>query len=183
MRTVALAALLSLAVVLLGALGLDLGAASGDDAAVSLTPSSIPASPGAGRSMPPRPNAAWEATILERPLFNQDRRPVATPGVAGGPAPGLPRLAAVVVHPTGRTATFIPADGGKPVVAREGTRVGGFTVQAIQAGQVTVLGPDGVRVLRPSFDPRPAPAGTAGLALAAPGFPGLPAPPPAGFTR
>ncbi len=183
MRTLALAALLSLAVVLLGALGLELGAASGNDAAVSLTPSSIPALPGARRSMPASPNAAWQATILERPLFNRDRRPVATPGVAGGQAPGLPRLAAVVVHPTGRTATFVPADGGKPVVAREGTRVGGFTVQAIQAGQVTVLGPDGVRVLRPSFDLRPVPAGTAGLALGAPAFPGLPTPPPAGFTR
>lgn len=183
MRTVALAALLSLAVVLLGALGLEFGAASGDDEAVSLTPSNIPASPGFRRSMAVSPNGTWEAMILERPLFNRDRRPVATPGVAGGAAPGLPRLAAVVVHPTGRTATFVPADGGKPVVAREGTRVGGFTVQAIQAGQVTVLGPDGVRVLHPSFDQRPAPAGTSGLALGAPAFPGLPTPPPAGFTR
>lgn len=183
MRTVALAALLSLAVVLLGALGLELGAASRDDEAVGMAPSSIPASPSPRQAVPANLDAAWEATILGRPLFNRDRRPVAAPGVTGSAAPGLPRLAAVVVHPTGRTATFAPADGGKPVVAREGTRVGSFTVQAIQAGQVTVLGPDGVHVLHPSFDQRPASAGTSGLALGAPAFPGLPTPPAAGFTR
>jgi hypothetical protein len=183
MRTVALAALLSLAVVLLGALGLEFGAASMGNEAVSLTPSNIPVSPGFSRSPPMSPNATWESMILERPLFNRDRRPVAARVVAGGAAPGLPRLAGIVIYPTGRMATFAPADGGKPVVAQEGARVGGFTIQAIQAGQVTVSGPDGVRVLRPSFDQRPAPAGKPGLALGLPAFPGLPMPPPAGFTR
>lgn len=108
---------------------------------------------------------------------------MAVPGVIGSAAPGLPRRAAVVVHPTGRTITFAPADGGNPVVAREGTRLGGFTVQAIQAGQVTVLGPDGVHMLHPAFDPCAVLAGIPGLPPGAPASPGLPTPSAVGLTR
>jgi hypothetical protein len=95
--------------------------------------------------------------ILARPLFNPDRRP--TPPPPPGPAAaasvnGLPRLAGVLVSSYGRSAIFAPASGGKPVTAAEGARIGTYTVQSIEVGQVTVQGPDGVlQVLHPSFDP------------------------------
>jgi hypothetical protein len=94
--------------------------------------------------------------ILARPLFSPDRRP--PPPAPGGPAAtatvsGLPRLAGVLVGPFGRSAIFAPASGGKPVTAAEGARLGAYTVQSIEIGQVTVQGPNGVQVLHPSFDP------------------------------
>ncbi|WP_431267064.1 hypothetical protein [Dankookia sp. P2] len=71
---------------------------------------------------------------------------------------------------------------------RVGDRLAGFEVKAILAGEVTLTGPDGDRVLRPSFDQRPAggggPGRTAGVVPAAApggtpvqlprGFPGVP---------
>jgi hypothetical protein len=157
-----------------------------------MTPShaaGLPAVP-AGRLAVPDPSqvARWATTVLARPLFSPGRRPptaaaaAAAPGVA---APGLPRVAGVVVTPAGRRAIFA-VKGAKPLVLGEGGQVAGFTVQSIQAGQVTVRGPEGVRVLSPTFDPdAPAPATPLGAAppppgLSIPGLPGfqLPARPP-----
>lgn len=92
------------------------------------------------------------ATVLARPLFRPDRRPPAAPGAAAGKAAELPRLTGIMIDGGGRRAIF--ADDRKPVVATEGDRVGVYMVQAIAPGQVTVYGPDGQRVLRPSFDPK-----------------------------
>ena len=174
MRIVALVALLSLAVVLLGAVSLELGAASRDDEAMASSPFLIPAASGKDPTAPSIPDETREARSLGRPVFNWDRRPVAAPGIVGGAAPGLPRLTGIVIYSSGRLATFALPSSGRSVVAREGTRVGDLIVQAIQAGQVTVLGPDGLRVLRPSFDPHAtlgaAPGGALGT-LASPGAP------------
>jgi hypothetical protein len=114
-------------------------------------------------SPPPDRTGEWAATALARPLFAQDRRPVPEPrgaAVAGGPGGReLPRLAGVMVTPAGSAAIFAgTGEGAKPQVVRVGERLGGFEVNAILAGEVTLTGPDGERVLRPSFDPR-APAG------------------------
>ena len=46
-------------------------------------------------------------------------------------------------------------DGAKPSSVSEGTVVAEFRVQKIEVGRVTLLGPDGARVVRPSFDQRP----------------------------
>jgi hypothetical protein len=67
-----------------------------------------------------------------------------------GPA-GLPRLAGVIVGPEGKTVIFAAAGGGAPILAHEGGQVGAYQVQSIGAGEVTVRGPEGVRVLRPAF--------------------------------
>lgn len=174
MRTVPLAALLSLAAVLLGALGLELGTASRDDEAA---PSSSLLTPAASRNDAPAssiPDETREARSLGRPAFNWDRRPVAAPRIVGDAAPDVPRLTGIVVQLSTRLATFALPDGGRLIVAREGTRVGSFTVQAIQAGQVTVLGPDGLRVLRPSIDPHATPGAVPGGALGAQASPGPP---------
>jgi hypothetical protein len=75
-----------------------------------------------------------------------------------------------------RRAIFAGTDGEKPVTATEGADVAGFKVQNIEAGQVTVLGQGGPRVVRPSFDPRatvnPATLGPANFGTV-PGVPSL----------
>jgi hypothetical protein len=53
-------------------------------------------------------------------------------------------------------------ENAKPQVMRVGDRLAGYEVKAILAGEVTLAGPDGDRVLRPSFESRPAGGGAAG---------------------
>lgn len=90
--------------------------------------------------------------ILARPLFIENRRPPAAPAtpVAGSPR-SLPRLTGIVVSPAGGYAIFAGVESGKPIIVQEGGQVGGAVVEAVAAGQVTVRGPDGIVVLRPSF--------------------------------
>lgn len=131
------------------------------------------------------------AAILARPLFSPKRHPAATATASAAPSAALPRLAGTILHGVDRSVIFTLA-GGKPMVAHEGSEVGGYTVRAIQAGRVTLAGPDGEHVLRPTFGPQTAasaqppvgtptlPPGAAGLAPlnlpALRGFAGLPAP-------
>ncbi len=97
----------------------------------------------------------WVASILARPLFSPDRRPPADGSVvAGAELASLPRLSGVLVGPFGRSAIFAP-DGGKPLIVVEGGRVAAWTVQAIRANAVEVVGPDGKRMLQPSFGNMP----------------------------
>ena len=110
--------------------------------------------------------------------------------MAGGPAGReLPRVTGVLVAPGGATAIFAGVgENAKPQVMRVGDRLAGFEVKAILAGEVTLTGPDGDRVLRPSFDSRPAGLGAPARPVAVvpaaapgdtpvqrpPGFPGVP---------
>lgn len=91
-------------------------------------------------------------------------------------------MAGVVITAFGRQVIFATKSGVKPLVVGEGSQVGAFTVQSISAGQVTVLGPGGERVLKPAFDPdppapfrpalpQPAPGAAIPSALAIPGLP------------
>lgn len=158
----------------------------------AMTPSpvaALPAMPTADRPAVPDAGqiARWAATSLARPLFSPGRRPpaAATPAAAGA-APSLPRIAGVVVTPAGRRAIFA-MKGAKPLVVGEGGQVAGFTVESIRAGEVVLRGPEGERVLTPTFDleapaptalpdaPPPAPGG--GLTI--PGLPGFRLAPPA----
>jgi hypothetical protein len=90
------------------------------------------------------------ATILARPIFSPDRRPIEH-GVQAV-TPGLTRLAGVIVSPLGKTAIFAAFVGGKAIAVGEGGRVGAFFVEAIEAGVVLVTGPGGQQLLRPTFD-------------------------------
>ena len=105
----------------------------------------------------------WVATVLARPLFSPDRRPAmeATAAATTG-LPGLPRLAGIMVGPFGRSAIF--AGDRKPIVVQEGARIDAYTVKAIDAAQVRLLGPDGMRVLYPTFQQ----SGSAAIATAVP---------------
>ena len=90
------------------------------------------------------------ALILARPLFNPSRRPVGVAAVADAGVQ-LPRLAGIVIDQAGRSAIFAAADRPKPVVLREGGRLGGWAVRAIDASAVTLDGPDGTRILHLDF--------------------------------
>ena len=120
----------------------------------------VHASPPAPGSATPPPSQApdfvrnWTTVILARPLFDPNRRPAAEAKAGSSPAlNGLPRLAGVLVSPTGRIAIFAGSSDGKPTSVSEGGKIGPFTVENISAGQVVVRGSDGTRTLHPSFAP------------------------------
>jgi hypothetical protein len=87
----------------------------------------------------------WLATALARPLFSRDRRPTNDePNAGAGTALGaLPRLTGVVIGPFGQSAIFAATDGGRPTVVTAGQTLGQYTVEKIEAGGVTVSGPEG----------------------------------------
>ena len=92
--------------------------------------------------------------ILARPLFAATRRPLVAPA-ASAPSPvKLPRLAGILIIGHSRSAVFAAVGEERPLVVQEGAKVGNHTVQSIEAGQVTLLGPDASQVLRPTFDPQ-----------------------------
>lgn len=92
------------------------------------------------------------ATILSRPLFNADRRP---PASSASSLAGLPRLTGIVISDAEKVAIFSAPAGGRTTVASEGGRVGQYDIRAIDAAGVIVDGPEGVRTVRPLFDPNP----------------------------
>jgi hypothetical protein len=99
--------------------------------------------------------------LLARPPFALTRRPdrLAAAADAGGrqEAPA-PRLAGIMVTGGERRAIFQPTEGDHQLVIAEGGDVSGWTVDKIAGGTVTVSGPQGTRVLEPSFDPNAKPA-------------------------
>jgi hypothetical protein len=94
---------------------------------------------------------AWSAVLLDRPLFNSSRRPLAL-SIVRAPPPAIPRLSGIMVTPTEKVAVFSPAKGD-PIIAAEHSRLGPFTVLAITQDSVTVKGPAGVLVLHTDVDP------------------------------
>ncbi len=117
----------------------------------------VPArSPATAVTAPPEPGEIstreWVATVLARPLFSPDRRPAVATATAGAGLSGLPRLTGIMVGPFGRSAIFA-ADSHKPIIVQEGARIAAYTVKTIDAAEVRVVGPDGMRVLHPAFEP------------------------------
>lgn len=114
---------------------------------------------------PPSPATAdrqrWAEIVLARPLFNPSRRPIMeeAKSVEAGAAPAatdLPRVSGTIVLPGRSRAIFAGTGDGKPITVTEGDRFGPYVVEAIEPGQVRLSGPDGVRLLRRSFDPNAA---------------------------
>lgn len=125
----------------------------------------------------------WIAQSLARPLFNPDRRPApaGTAGASGNRAEEPPRLTGILITSAGRQAIF--AVGERSLAVREGGGIGSFVVREISGGQVSLTGPAGPRLVRPSYIPvgedkdraaagRPA-AGTAAAFAANPAPSGL----------
>lgn len=184
---ISLAALLALGAGLAAVVGVELRGMLREGAAVPSPAPSVgtAAVQGAAPAAPANPRAQWVETALARPLFSRDRRAQAQPAAAAAAPAALPRLAGVVIHGAERSAILVPADGSRPVVAREGAQVGPVVIQAIRAGQVTVSGPGGTRVLHLTFGPQ-RPAETVPMPLGvspAPGLPGLASPAASGFAR
>jgi hypothetical protein len=105
------------------------------------------------RTLPVQDIGGSIRTILGRPLFQMDRRPSPEAGSARI-EPGVGRLTAILVSRTGKTLIFASVQGGKPIVVPEGGSIGPDIVQSISPGQATLLGPDGVKTIQPSFDVR-----------------------------
>lgn len=148
--------------------------------------SQAPAQPGAAPVPTVERTRDSAATLLARPLFTPGRRPPrdAAEAVAEASSADLPRLAGVLVNGASRRAILVPAPGSKPTVVPEGAQVGAFAVERIEPGQVTLVGPAGTRVLRPTFDPLPPVAKpVAGPVPGLSGLIGLPAPPAARAAR
>ena len=126
----------------------------------------------------------WVATILARPLFASDRRPQAVVAAAkpNPTGPTLPRLAGILVVGDSKRVIFAGTGSGRPLVLAEGADVSGFRVQSIEPERITLVGPDGVRTLLPSFDPNPAaaPAPPPQAAAFVPALPSILPPPNAG---
>lgn len=101
-----------------------------------------------GVSPSPQRVAAWTRLVLARPVFSATRRPNAV-SVAG---PRQPRLAGIVLGPSGRRAIFAGDGGHRGIVAAVGQQAGDWRVQAIEADSVRVIGPAGVRTLHPTRD-------------------------------
>jgi len=153
----ALAGLLGLGLVLIGTIAFELTGTVADDAAMTATtqPPALPR-PAAVPLVPRNGRQAMVDGILARPLFVATRRPAAARVAAPAAAPvNLPRLTGIMVNGSSRSVIFAASEGGRPVVAQEGAQIGAYTVQSIGAAQVTLSGPDGTRILRPSFDSRP----------------------------
>ena len=147
-----LVAALAMALLLVAALVVEYHSPSSEDAA--LTPTSRRASPTTqpGTAAPATDrHREWAATVLARPLFSQSRRPPASAAAASPDAADLPRLTGILVTGAVRHAIFAAPAGGYPTVATEGSQVGAFRIQSIEAGKVTVVGPQGMVSLRPSF--------------------------------
>lgn len=148
----ALAALGLLAAGLAAAIGLQVTSFWGSEVGDLAAPRR-PAEPTAPR---PRGDEGRGADLLARslarPLFNPDRRPTPEIGRAGGAlSPEMPRLTGILVTANGRHAIF--ASGDRSIVVGEGESIGGFRVTGISGEQIAVEGPQGPRILRPSFVP------------------------------
>lgn len=162
------------ATALVGTVALELGQRMPDsDPTVPATaPLPAPAAPASTPAAEADSARRRVAEVLARPLFSPGRRPApqAAAALPAAAAP-LPRMTGVIVTPTGRRAIFVNATG-KSIVVTEGERIGVYAVQSIQAGRVTLSGPDGQRVVSTAFASKP-PAGIAGPAPGLPGLQGL----------
>lgn len=173
MRVFGAAGLLVAFPVLCAVIGLEI--ASGPGAAPAGTPAHLtaPPAPAVVATEAPDQRAAWFASIVSRPLFSPDRRPIG-PDVAA--VRGLPRLTGIVITDQRRVAIFAGPPGGHPMVVESGSHVGVYDVREIGDAGVTLSGPEGTTLVRPIFDPNQAAAPKPGL----PPPPRPPLPRPAG---
>lgn len=174
---------LATVLLLLGAVALGLWTASIFDRVPAIGAATVADRP--LQPPPNRPEAARRdgkrrqedvAGILARPLFNSSRRPwrqAAGPAPAARPVTTLPRMTAILIDGKARSAIF--EGDGKPIVLTEGGHMGPFTIQSIEAQQVTIIGPEGKRVIHTSFaaSQPPPPSQPLPFALPTPQLPGL----------
>jgi len=173
-----LAGLLALGVLLTGAIVSELasgGADGGDTMASSARLFSTPPHQAATSPAQGESRQALADDLLGRPLFAALRRPPVAPvPPRAPPPPSPPRLAGILVSGPSRSAIFAAVGEGRSVVAQEGMEVGGYTVQLIEAGQVTLSGPGGQQMLQPTFDAQPQGAADGGATAGSAAWDALP---------
>ncbi len=139
--------LAGLAAALLAVIGYELRSYQGVEATSEL--GRAPSSATATEAVPVAHDRSAELeTILARPLFQPDRRPA--PEAAASPKLG--RLEGIIVTGTEKRLIFAGSSGGKPIVVKEGDHVDADVVQSISGEQAALSGPDGIKVISPSFD-------------------------------
>jgi hypothetical protein len=116
-----------------------------------LTAPPVAASPpirtGSAETSDPRgQEQSWLQEILSRPLFDPSRKP------SEAEIRGLPRLTGIVLTGTEHFAIFASPGDGPAIIAKEGTRIGAYEIRRIAETGVTVTGPNGAAVIRPTFD-------------------------------
>jgi hypothetical protein len=95
---------------------------------------------------------AWSATLLARPLFASDRRPVPEAARPVAHETALPRLSGIVLSPSLHLAIFEGDHATRAIVVADGGVINGWTVATIAAGAVTLAREGGQSVtLRPRF--------------------------------
>ena len=147
-----LPATLAVAALLLGAILWELQDAAGPDRGTpSRRSAAVPVARAAPEAEPGDVLQGWVATALERPLFRTDRRPDKTSNNVAVKGDEPLRLSGVLTGPFGNSAIFMSAADAKPVVMKEGMRVGDFVVRSIEPGGVVVEAGGRVRTLKPSF--------------------------------
>ena len=167
-------ALVALAVLLVGAIALELlGPTGGEQVQISAIPArhasaAALAHPALASAQPEAMLDQWSSTILERPLFSPSRRPNAA-AVAAATAP--PRLAGIILGPSGDHAIFAGSGDARAVLAGVGAQVGPYLIRTINATGVDVTGPKGDEHLLPHYDSNGAstqPEASGGLQTQAP---------------
>ena len=136
-----------------------------EDSPLTTDLSRLPQAASVPLGVPAGPTSETQARvtgILARPMFSASRRPPGAASAGSAPA-ALPRLTAVLVSARGKTVIFAGGQDARPVTLGEGGRIGAYVVQSIGAGQVTLMGPDGPRVVRPAFASQGVAAGAAPL--------------------
>jgi hypothetical protein len=110
-------------------------------------------------TMPELPHLGKRATpdqlrvILDRPLFSSTRRPLSKTGQDPGTDVGLAgtRLSGILTARQNRLAIFA-VSGNKSLVRVEGEAIGGWRIDHIAPGEVSLIGPSGIITLRPKDD-------------------------------
>lgn len=122
---------------------------------------SVPQNAPAAKPVPGSVDPDWLETVLARPLFAPDRRPL--PGVSVTD-PGLPRLSGIIDTSDGARAIFQTDSDGKRTVVRAGDKLGNWAVASIEPDGIHLERPGERMVLNPRFA-SPAASGPAGLPI------------------
>ena len=133
--------------------GIELAGQRGERQPEPVDQNTEPLQAAAGSSAEPENRRdTWLNEIVARPLFSANRRPMANTARS---VPGLPRLTAIIVEGSQRTAIFAASSGGHPIVVRIGSHIGIYDVQDIADDGVTLVGSRGTAVIHPAFDVAP----------------------------
>lgn len=103
----------------------------------------------------PVPALPFEVSaVIGRPIFTRGRRPAEAKSPVVPTRESLPRLSGVLIGGDDRRALFVPRQGGRTIVLREGDSLGEATILAIRAGEVILATGAAKRVVKLAADMR-----------------------------